>query len=102
VAFCSFAVFGLFSSVGSLIVHSELHESSPFIWGLAAFLVLGVSAIAQTLFPKLAVVPMLVLGLAGVPVGMALVIVALYDPSLLPGSKRQRSAADRGIQHRRP
>ncbi len=32
VAFCSFAIFGLFSSVGSLIVHGELHESSPFIW----------------------------------------------------------------------
>jgi hypothetical protein len=82
VAFCSFAVIGLFSSVGSLIVHSELHESSPFIWGLAGFLVLGASAVAQTVFPRLAVVPMLVLGLAGVPVGMALVIVALYHPSL--------------------
>jgi MFS family permease len=82
VAFCSFAIFGLFSSVGSLIVHSELHESSPFIWGLAGFLVLGASAIAQTLFAKLAVVRMLVLGLIGVPVGMALVVVALYHPSL--------------------
>jgi hypothetical protein len=40
------------------------------------------SALAQTLFPKLTVVPMLVLGLAGVPVGMALVVVALYNPSL--------------------
>jgi hypothetical protein len=82
VAFCSFAIFGLFSSVGSLIVHSELHESSPFIWGLAGFLVLGVSALAQTLFAKLAVVRMLVLGLIGVPVGMALVVIALYHPSL--------------------
>ena len=82
VAFCSFAIFGLFSSVGSLIVHSELHESSPFIWGLAGFVVLGVSALAQTLFPKLAVVRMLILGLIGVPVGMALVVLALYNPSL--------------------
>ena len=82
VAFCSFAIFGLFSSVGSLIVHGELHESSPFIWGLAGFLVLGVSALVQTLFAKLAVVRMLVLGLIGVPVGMALVVVALYNPSL--------------------
>ena len=81
-AFCSFAIFGLFSSVGSLIVHSELHESSPFIWGLAGFLVLGASAVAQTLLPKLAVVRMLVLGLVGLPVGMALVVVALYHPSL--------------------
>jgi hypothetical protein len=41
-----------------------------------------VSALAQALFPKLAVVRMLVLGLVGVPVGMALVVVALYNPSL--------------------
>jgi len=82
VAFCSFAIFGLFSSVGSLIVHNELHEGSPFIWGVAGFLVLGVSAVAQTLFAKLAVVRMLALGLLGVPVGMALVVVALYNPSL--------------------
>lgn len=82
VAFCSFAIIGLFSSVGSLIVHSDLHESSPFIWGVAGFLVLGASALAQTLFPRLAVVRMLVLGLIGVPIGMALVVVALYHPSL--------------------
>jgi MFS family permease len=82
VAFCSFAIFGLFSSVGSLIVHNELHESAPFIWGLAGFLVLGVSALAQTLFTKLPVIRMLVLGLIGVPAGMALVVIALYNPSL--------------------
>lgn len=82
VAFCSFAIIGLFSSVGSLIVHSELHESSPVIWGLAGFVVLGASALAQTLFPKLHVVRMLLLGLVGVPVGMALVVAALYHPSL--------------------
>jgi MFS family permease len=82
VAFCSFAIFGLFSSVGSLIVHNELHESSPFIWGLAGFLVLGVSALAQTLFTKLVVIRMLVLGLIAVPAGMALVVIALYNPSL--------------------
>jgi len=51
-------------------------------WGVAGFLVLGVSAVAQTLFAKLAVVRMLALGLLGVPVGMALVVVALYNPSL--------------------
>jgi predicted MFS family arabinose efflux permease len=82
VAFCSFAVIGLFSSVGSLIVHNELHESSPFIWGLAGFFVLGASALAQTLLPKLTVVRMLVLGLTAVPVGMALVVTALFNPSL--------------------
>jgi hypothetical protein len=82
VAFCSFAVLGLFSSVGMLIVHSDPHESSPFIWGLAGFPVLGVSALAQTPFPELAVVPILVRELIGVPVEMAVVVAALYNPSL--------------------
>lgn len=40
------------------------------------------SALAQTLFTKLPVIQMLVLGLIGVPAGMALVIIALYHPSL--------------------
>jgi MFS family permease len=83
VAFCSFAVFGLFSSVGSLIVHGELHIASPFIWGVAGFLVLGVSAVAQTAFAALRPVPMLAAGLSATPVGMALVGYALYHPSLM-------------------
>jgi hypothetical protein len=70
VAFCSFAVFGLFSSVGSLIVHDSLHESSPFIWGLAGFLVLGVSALTQTVLAKLSVPRMLIMGLCAAPVGI--------------------------------
>jgi hypothetical protein len=82
VAFCSFAVFGLFSSVGSLIVHDSLHESSPFIWGLAGFLGLGVSTLTQTVLAKLSVRRMLIMGLGAVPIGMGLVIGALYSPSL--------------------
>jgi hypothetical protein len=92
-------VFGLFSSVGSLIVHSEL-QASPLIWGPTGFLVLGVSALAQTLFATLAVVRMLVLGLIGVPVGMALVVVALDNPtsgaaSCCHGPDQQSVSVDR-------
>jgi len=82
VAFCSFAVFGLFSSIGSLIVRGELHVTSPFVWGIAGFVVLGVSAVAQTVFAALPAPRMLAAGLAATPVGMALVVYALYNPSL--------------------
>jgi hypothetical protein len=43
---------------------------------------LDASVGSEALFPKLAVVRMLVFGLIGVPIGMALVVVALYNPSL--------------------
>jgi MFS family permease len=82
VAFCAFAIFGLFSSIGSLIVRGELHIASPFLWGVAGFVVLGVSAVAQTVFAKLPLPQMLRYGLAATPVGMAVVVYALYNPSL--------------------
>lgn len=82
VAFCSFAIFGLFSSIGALIVRGELNIASPFIWGIAGFVVLGVSAVAQFVFAKLPLSQMLGYGLAATPVGMAVVVYALYHPSL--------------------
>jgi MFS family permease len=82
VAFCAFAIFGLFSSIGSLIVRGELHIASPFVWGVAGFVVLGVSAVAQTVFAKLPLPRMLAYGLATTPVGMAVVVYAVYNPSL--------------------
>jgi hypothetical protein len=82
VAFCSFAIFGLFASLGSVIVRGELHNPSPSIWGLAAFVVLGVSAVAQVAFSRVSVSRLLTIGLAGAPAGFVLVVIALYHPSL--------------------
>jgi len=82
VALCSFAVFGLFSSIGSLIVRGELHVASPLVWGVAGFVVLGVSAVVQTLLAALSTARMLVVGLGATPIGMAAVVYALYHPSL--------------------
>ena len=82
VAFCAFAVFGLFSSIGSLIVRGDLHVTSPFVWGVAAFVVLGTSAVVQTVLAALPTTRMLVIGLAATPIGMAAVVYALYHPSL--------------------
>jgi hypothetical protein len=81
-AFCSFAVFGLFSSIGSLIVRGDLHITSPFVWGVAAFVVFGVSAVVQTALAALPTIRMLAIGLGATPIGMAVVIFALYHPSL--------------------
>jgi predicted MFS family arabinose efflux permease len=82
VAFCSFAVFGIFSSLGSLIVHEELHVSSIFEWGVAAAVTLGASAAAQLLLAGLSPARMLTAGIGALPVGLAVVIVAMYHPSL--------------------
>lgn len=82
VAFCSFAIFGLFASIGSLIVRGELHIASPFLWGVAGFVVMAVSALAQTLLARLPLPHMLWYGLTATPVGMAIVVYALYHPSL--------------------
>ncbi len=105
VAFCSFAIFGLFASLGSVIVRGELHNTSRWTWGLAAFVVLGVSPVAQVAFSRLSVSRLLAIGLAGAPVGFVLVVIALYHPSLalyldrLGGRRSRRRAAVQG-RHR--
>ncbi|WP_127502880.1 hypothetical protein [Actinoplanes solisilvae] len=63
-------------------MRGELHIAQPVVWGVAGFSVLGVSALAQTLPAALPPVRLLVAGLSATPVGMALVVVALYHPSL--------------------
>jgi predicted MFS family arabinose efflux permease len=82
VAFCSFAVFGIFSSLGSLIVHQELHVSSVFEWGVAAAVTLGASAAAQLLLARLRPTRLLAVGMGALPAGLAVVVVAMYRPSL--------------------
>jgi predicted MFS family arabinose efflux permease len=82
VAFCSFAVFGIFSSLGSLIVHQELHVPSVFEWGVAAAVTLGASAAAQLVLSGLRPPVLLAVGMGALPAGLAVVIVAMYRPSL--------------------
>jgi predicted MFS family arabinose efflux permease len=82
VAFCSFAVFGIFLSLGSLIVHEELHVSSIFEWGAATAVTLGASAAAQLFLAGLRPAGLLAAGMGALPVGLAVVVVAMYHPSL--------------------
>ena len=79
VGFCSFGVFGIFGGLGALIVRGELHIASPWVWGVAATTVLGVSAVAQFAVPAARMFPV---GLVCTPVGLALVVLAMRYPSL--------------------
>ena len=82
VGFFSFAVMGLFSSLGAVIIRGDLGITSHFIGGLAAFAVFALSATAQLALARLAVPRMLSAGAITFPLGLALVAVAMYHPSL--------------------
>jgi hypothetical protein len=82
VAFFAFAVMGLFSSLGAIIVRGELHISSAFIVGLAPFTAFAASAVAQLALVSLSPPRLLATGTVLFPVGLALTAVSLYQPSL--------------------
>ena len=81
-AFSAFAILGMFSSVGSLLVRGELHYEQPWVWALATFVVLCASAVVQFAFATQPSARLLTLGLPVTPAGFGLLIVALYHPSL--------------------
>jgi predicted MFS family arabinose efflux permease len=82
VAFCSFGGFGVLLSLGSLIVQSELHVTAPLIWGFAAFVALGVSAISQIVLGALSPRWMLGIGTGAAAAGFLVIIIGLFNPSL--------------------
>jgi len=82
VGFCAFAVMGLFSSLGAIIIRGDLGITSHFIGGLAAFAVFALSATAQLALARLSVPRMLTAGAVTFPLGLALVAAAMYHPSL--------------------
>jgi hypothetical protein len=82
VGFVAFAVMGLFSSLGAVIIRGDLGITSHFIGGLAAFAVFALSATAQLALARLTVPRMLTAGAVTFPVGLALVAAAMYHPSL--------------------
>lgn len=82
VGFFSFAVMGLFSSLGAIIIRGDLGITSHFIGGLAAFAVFALSATAQLALARLTVPTMLSTGAITFPVGLALVAAAMYHPAL--------------------
>ncbi|SDN53206.1 MFS transporter [Actinacidiphila guanduensis] len=80
--FFSFALLGLVSSLGAIILHTDLGIGSHFLAGLAPALMFAAAAVGQLLIGRLRPVPTAVVGAVVFPVGLALVVVATRDPRL--------------------
>ncbi|MDX3054277.1 MFS transporter [Streptomyces sp. NE06-03E] len=80
--FFSFAILGLISAMGASMLHSKLGIFSPFIAGLAPFLMFGCAAAGLVLFWRLSLFKMLASGAAVFPIGLALVSLSLVHPVL--------------------
>lgn len=61
---------------------NELHVAAPVIWGFAAFVALGVSAISQIALGGLSPQWMLGLGTGAVALGFLVIVVGLFNPSM--------------------
>ncbi|MFI0898373.1 MFS transporter [Streptomyces sp. NPDC020983] len=82
VGFFAFAVMGLFSSLGAIIVRGQLHISSTFVAGVEVFTAFAASAVAQLALGRLSQPRLLATGTALFPAGLAFTTVSLYHPSL--------------------
>lgn len=78
----AFAVMGLFSSLGAIIVRGRLGITSPFVVGLAPFTNFAASAVAQLALGRLGQRRLLTLGTLLFPAGLALTAISLYRPAL--------------------
>jgi predicted MFS family arabinose efflux permease len=82
VGFFAFAVMGLFSSLGAIIVRGELGITSYFVAGLAPFTAFAASAVAQLALGRLSHGVVLKVGTVLFPIGLALTALSLYRPAL--------------------
>ncbi len=80
-AFCSFAVFGVFTSVSPGFVAGELHHPSRTLAGLVVFVVFGGAALAQTVTGSLPLPVRRALGLGAQAAGVLLVVAGMYATS---------------------
>jgi predicted MFS family arabinose efflux permease len=80
--FFAFAVMGLFSSLGAIIVRGQLAITSYFIAGLVPFTAFAASATAQLALGKFSQPRLLVTGTILFPVGLAITAFTLYHPTL--------------------
>jgi MFS family permease len=82
IGFFAFAVMGLFSSLGAIIVRGQLGISSSFIAGLTTFIAFAASALAQLALGRLTQSRLLAVGVLLFPAGLALTALSLYEPRL--------------------
>ncbi|MFJ4989081.1 MFS transporter [Streptomyces sp. NPDC088732] len=80
--FFAFALMGLFSSLGAVMVRGELGITSTFVIGLAPFTAFAASAVAQLALGALSQRRQLVIGVVAFPAGLAVTALALHDPAL--------------------
>ncbi|MFF8029324.1 hypothetical protein ACFZDJ_51535 [Streptomyces sp. NPDC007896] len=72
----------LVTAMGAVILHTKLGVSSPFVAGLAPFLMFGWSAAGLLILWRLNLARMLVTGAIVFPAGLAPVALLLVHPSL--------------------
>ncbi|MFJ4923094.1 MFS transporter [Streptomyces sp. NPDC088725] len=80
--FFSFALFGLVGSLGPLMLHSKLEISSLFIAGIASAMMYASATVAQLALGKLSAGRLLAVGATVFPIGLGLVALSLYEPTL--------------------
>jgi MFS family permease len=81
-ALVEFAVLGLFTSLAPSFLAGTLHQHSHAVAGLITFAVLGAAAVAQILLARTQPRHQLGLGLALLVLGVVLVTIAIWSPSL--------------------
>jgi MFS family permease len=77
-----FALFGLFTSLAPGFLAGTLHEGSHALAGLTTFVVFGAAALAQLAASRTTVHRQLDIGLGTLALGLVLVTVAVWLPSL--------------------
>ncbi|MEV6374903.1 MFS transporter [Micromonospora musae] len=82
VGFFAFALLGLFSSLGAIMVRGQLGITSTFVAGLAPFTAFAASAAVQLALGTVRHERQLVIGAWLFPVGLAITVGALYHPAL--------------------
>lgn len=80
--FFAFALLGLVSSLGAIMLNTNLGIASHFVAGLTSFVMFAASAIAQIFLGKLSPRVMMFVGAILFPVGLALVSASFYHPAL--------------------
>lgn len=80
--FFSFALFGVVTSLGAVMLRGTLGISGAFIAGLAPGVMFTAAAVGQLALARLSPERLLTVGVAVFPAGLALVALSLYHPSL--------------------
>jgi MFS family permease len=80
--FLSFALFGVVTSLGAVVLRDDLAVSSPLVAGVAPFLMFAAAAAGQLALAEVGADRLLALGAWVLPAGLALVVVSLYEPRL--------------------